>query len=137
LLTEATASVHEEHLHLAALAAEAGLDPKQGIVRLRKGPRPTDQEVEDRIDLSVTSSCDACASFHRTDHSCSSCEDRTWQAACQVRPTSTPLAKLSPEQRIERALRAGKSARWIADNLAEPIQLILRVLDRLRSENWS
>ena len=132
LLAEITEQVQAEHARLVELAEEAGLDPLQGIVRLRPGPRPSDQEPEDRIDLSTTSSCNDCASFHRTGHSCTHCEDAAWEAATPKR-TSTPLVALTPEQRIERAFRAGKSAAWIRDNLAEPMPAVMRVLDRMRT----
>ena len=126
LLATCTVETQVEAARLAKLCEESGKDPWQGIVRLRRGPKPDDQEPEDRIDLAATSSCDACAAFHRTGHACQACTDQEWEV-------STPLDQLTPEQRIERALRAGKSARWIADAMIVPIADVLAVLGRLRA----
>lgn len=91
------------------------------VLRLMPGPRPDDQELVDRVTREV-GRCAKCRGFHADDHQCPVCVER----AKQRRPLG--------DERIMRALRAGKSPEWVRDNLGEPASAIRAVLRKMQAE---
>lgn len=73
LYADARAAVAEEHARLEELARANGLDPNNGVVRLRVGPRPDDVPVEDRIRERGPITCPHCSALHQDGHVCAEC----------------------------------------------------------------
>jgi hypothetical protein len=75
--------VHKEAQALLAVAPDATIGPR-GVVLLRRGIVPTDQDIEDRIVLNPPGICPSCARVHDGGHHCPHCgaqlgEPRTGQ----------------------------------------------------------
>jgi len=101
-----------------ALEAKAGADER---VRLLPGKKAKSEQLEQRIRSDV-GTCPKCIGYHDKGHACPACG-----ASPHVPPRKTP------EQKIADLLSLGKTPQWIADNLGEPMHLVMAVAQRAAS----
>jgi hypothetical protein len=117
LLAEEIAAAEAEQERLERLASTSG------PVKLKGGKPAANETIEQRIRVDVAR-CVKCHQFHDAGHTCLS---------CGALPAVAPPRRKTPEQKIADLLSLGKSPQWIADNLGEPIRLVLAVQQQVAS----